>query len=879
MRYFLFFTIFIFSSTLLNAEYLRSIRLGSFPTLETAQNSLFEVEEFLSQYPHILELKEQKSFVFKARASGSYYITLVEPFRDRKVLQEVLDTLRLSYPDIYVTKLKKAPKEQKVLDISVTASMKDERKIVEIFPESTEEKNEPIVVEQKTPDTTKNIANNITNIEKKIEIEEDVNKRVVKQSLTNESIPKYIFLIGLLLSIIIVVLAKFLLKYKKSNEVYLNKILIQSEKLEQALTDNGIKDKVLSHVSHELRTPMTAIMGLTHLVLESDLNSIQKDYIHKIESSSEHLLNLINDILDVSKIKAGELKIEKKEFNINDILEYVLNVTATKAKKNSVRLGLDVSHDVPAKIIGDSLRLGQVLINLIGNAVKFTHEGEVTLSVKKVSDFLDGIKLEFSISDTGIGMTEEQVGNIFHSYYQADDSTSRKFGGTGLGLSISKELVELMDGEIHVSSKKDVGTTFSFTVSLTLKDPENKRHYRIPSSSMLGKRILIVETSNKNVISLVSSLGYFNYITHAIPSFEDAVLDDTIQFDIVIINQYNLTSLAIKNIEIMRKVKGMKLVVLSDFYNAVDTKLIKNLKVDAFIQLPATQQSILNMIVELYVTKNLDKRSYKTTLKDKLKAMAKKKILVAEDNDVNQKVILGLLLGTGIELTFVDDGQEALDIVRKDIHFDLILMDISMPNMNGYEATAEIRKSSKYNTIPILALTGDVRDEAINKAIESGMQGHIGKPIILDIFYKKILDTLQTSSFHIKNDSTKSLGVLKSDDGYNELSLSVGLARCNGDSEFYRSILMDFKTMYSHSSTRLKSLCLDGKFREARRLAMDIKDVALNIGAYNVCESAATMEYEFEKGSRSNYIEFISSYESVLVKLFKEVDHYLKQDS
>jgi len=877
LRYFLFFTIFIFSSTLLNAEYLRSIRLGSFPTLETAQNSLVEVEEFLSQYSHILELKEQKSFVFKARASGSYYITLVEPFRDRKVLQEVLDTLRLAYPDIYVTKLKKLPKEQKTLDISVTAEEKDE--ISKIFPERREEKSMVKVVEEKIPDT---IVNNQANIETEFEtssVAKNLNKTVVEQSSPNEVLPKYIFLIGLLLSIVIIVLVKYLLKYKKINEVYSNKLLIQSEKLEQALSDNGTKDKLLSHVSHELRTPMTAIMGLTHLVLESDLNTLQKDYIHKIENSSEHLLNLINDILDVSKIKAGELKIEKKEFNINDILEYVLNVSATKAKKNSVRLGLDVSHDVPAKIIGDSLRLGQVLINLIGNAVKFTHEGEVTLSVKKVSDFLDGIKLEFSISDTGIGMTEEQVGNIFHSYYQADDSTSRKFGGTGLGLSISKELVELMDGEIHVSSKKDVGTTFSFTVSLTLKDPENKRHYRIPSSSMLGKRILIVDSSNKNVISLVSSLGYFNYITHAIPSFEDAVLDDTIHFDIVIINQYNLTPLAIKNIEIMKKVKGMKLVVLSELYNVIDTKLIKNSKVDAFIQLPATQQSILNMIVDLYVKKNLDKRSHKTTLKDKLKAMAKKKILVAEDNDVNQKVILGLLLGTGIELTFVDDGQEALDIVRKDVHFDLILMDISMPNMNGYEATAEIRKSSKYNTIPILALTGDVRDEAINKAIVSGMQGHIGKPIILDIFYKKILDTLQVSSFHIKDNEINSTGKMKNDDGYNELSLSVGLARCNGDTEFYRSILMDFKTMYSHSSTRLKSLCLDSKFREARRLAMDIKDVALNIGAYNLCESAATMEYEFEKGSRSNYIEFISSYESVLVKLFKEVDHYLKQDS
>ena len=862
MRFFSLVSLFFILSTMLHAEYIRSIRIGSFPSQKDAEISLNEINIFLEEHKNIGILQEEQSFIFKARASGKFYVTLAEPFTHREVLQEVLDTLRLAYPDIYVTKLKKLPKEPESLDVEVVSIAKELTQVIQPKPkkivvpvETSVEKIKPKEIKPQK-------------LDKKAKPKLEVQKQ--KEEKNSYAYEIIIFILVLLFLVII----RYLIRYKKENETYINKELIQKEQLEQIREDNIAKDKLLSHVSHELRTPMTAIMGLTHLVLESDLSKLQSDYIHKIESSSQHLLNLINDILDVSKIKAGELKIERTEFNINDILEYVLSVNIPKAKKNSVVLGLDVSHEVPSKLIGDPLRVGQVLINLIGNAVKFTKNGEVTISVKKVSSFEEGIRLEFAVSDTGIGMTQTQVENIFNSYYQADESTSREFGGTGLGLSISKELVELMNGEIKVSSKKDVGTTFSFTVGLTLKDAQNKRQYRLPSSSMLHKKILIVDGSNKNVIPLIKSLGYFNYVTNTIPSFEDAVLEDAMRFDIVIINQYNLTHDAIAHIQRMKKVTGTKLVILSELHSSIDSKLLEDVEIDAYIQVPCTQQSVLNMIIDLYVAKNLDTRSRKTTMKDKLKVMAKKKILVAEDNEVNQKVIMGLLAQTGIELTFVDDGQEALDLVRKDIAFDLILMDINMPHMNGYESSREIRKTSKYNNIPILALTGDVMDDAILKALEAGMQGHIAKPIIIDIFYKKILDTLEKKSFNLV-ENVVSINQSKNEDGFDELSVSVGLSRCHDDVEFYKSILKDFKSMYTHSSITLEELCRDDKFREARRISMDIKDVALNIGAYNLCESAATMEYEFEKGSRSNWREFVSFYDGVLKKLFKDIDKYL----
>ena len=860
MKFIYLFILIIFFTLTLNAEYIRSIRIGTYPNKIVANNSLSKIDNFIQLHENIKLLAERSDFIFKVRKSGKYFVLVAEPFTEKKTLQEVLDTLRLEYEDIYVTKLKNMPKKIKKEEIKEAV----EKEVLEIVP-----KIEKLEVEKLEPK------------EELAVVEDSVESQVVPSvtaqiKVVKHNIPPYLYILFLLSFITILLLVKYLISLKKKNEQLKNREMVYEEKLQQSSIDVNTKGELLSHVSHELRTPMTAIMGLTHLVLESELTKLQKDYIEQIENSSQHLLNLVNDILDVSKIQAGELKIEKKEFNINNILDYVLSVNAMNAKRKGVLLTMNVEKDVPAKVVGDSLRLGQILINLIGNAVKFTQNGEVNLSLKVHSKFSDDIKLEFSISDTGIGMTEEQVESIFNSYYQANDSTSREFGGTGLGLAISKELIELMDGEITVSSQKDAGTTFTFTTSLKLKDPENQRHYRLPSSSMLNKKILIIDPSNKNVIPLIKSLGYFNYETDSLASCEHYSLEGNKQYDILIINQYNITTTAIEIISNMQKQCKTKLVILSEFYSVVESSLLENLQVDSYLQVPCSQQSVLNMIVDLYVAKNLDTRSRKTTLKDKLKTMSNKKILLAEDNDINQKVIQGLLAQTGIELTFVDDGKEAVDLVYKNIHFDLILMDINMPNMNGYEATREIRKSSKYNDLPILALTGDVMDDAVSKVMASGMQGHISKPIIVDIFYKKIYDMLNDSMQNMSNSSVD-FEEIKEEDGLTEISISVGLGRCHGDDEFYHSILDEFKNLYGNSNGDLETLCKVGKFKEARRLAMDIKDVALNIGAYNLCESAATMEYEFEKGERSNWKEFISFYEIQLVKLFKEIDFYLQK--
>ena len=852
-------------STLLNASYLRTIRISSFFTEQDAENSFVKFQSYLLEHENLQRLEKENEFEFKVRKSGNYYVILAEPFTNKNVLQEVLDTLRKDYEDIYVTKLQESTLTKKLSQIEKSRPNVSTKE--QVTTQITPLIAEPAYLEPEMSEVKPIIEENET-----LMVE---SKSLRSDSLEQNNSSSWFFpFIGVLLTLLVSLF--YLIKYRKERDLYINKDIITSGKIDQIREEVKRKDMILSHTTHELRTPMTSIMGLTHLVLENELEVFQKEYVKQIESSATHLLNIINDILDVSKMDAGKLSIEQKEFNINNIFDYVLNNIAIQTKNNDISMNMKIAKDVPSHVVGDSLRVGQILINLLANAVKFTKQGHVLLEVNKVNSYGNSVQLEFIVSDTGIGMTKEQVGSLFESFSQASQSTSREFGGTGLGLAISKQLVEMMHGKINVKSQKDIGTTFSFTIPFTLKDADNKRQYRLPSASFLNKHILIVDSSNQNAIALIGALGYFNYATYVIPSFEETKIDIDKQYDIIIISQKNLTDLAKSTMERIVSTKGdkPKVVVLSEQYSNLNMQILEKFHVNSYLKVPFTQQDILNMIVELYVAKNLDKTSRKKSIKDKLKSLVNKKILIAEDNVLNHKVIDGLMRNTGIELMFVLDGQEVLDLLHKDLQFDMILMDINMPIMNGYETTKEIRKNSKYNTLPIYALTADAQEEAVEQALLSGMQGYITKPIVVDTFYNKILDVLSSTD---NKSYTKPLAQEYNQEEYEELSISMGLSRCDNDRAFYESILKDFLTMYTSSAVGLEKMCINGEFSKARKMAMDIKDVSLNIGAYNLCESVAAIEYELEKGARGNWREHVTLYANDLKKLFADMEKYLQK--
>lgn len=859
----------------LDAAYLRSIRVGSFVTENEAKEALVKLKEFMATQQNVVKLQKEQSFEYKYRRSGEYYITLIEPLMQRETLQEVLDSVRINYPDVYVTKLSQIEEKKDAIEIPVKP------KNPELI---TKEIEAPVVVRNEIPET-KIVEQNLT-VEKNQEILEtyktdDTKDEAVEKvqnksdSWTSEYILEIILIVSLLINILFL---RFLFVYKRSMESFASTEMIYEAKFDSLKLEIANKEKLVYQVSHELRTPMTAIMGLSHIILNTELNKFQRDNLKRIESSSEYLLSILNDILDMSKIQAGELRLENLEFNINDVLENAFNTIAIDAKNKKIDISMLIDENVPSHIIGDSLRLRQILINLLGNGVKFTKEGGVSLKIKKIASNLNSIKLEFIITDTGIGMTPLQIENLFKSFTQADVSISREYGGTGLGLAISKQLIDMMNGEIRVESQKASGTSFIFSLVFKIKDANNKRQYRLPSVSFMKKRVLLVEPDNDKAIVIKKMLAYFQYNTHIIPSFEKTAMDSSIFFDIIIIDELSISRYAIDKIDELKTKHKIKVVLLSELYSTMHSDLIQDIGIQAYIYKPFNQQSMLNMIIDLYETKSSDASNRKNIDKDSLKQLSGKKILVAEDNQINQKVISGLLLETGIELFFVDNGQEVLEFLKEDTLIDLILMDINMPIMNGHEASREIRKNKEYDTIPILALTADVMDKSIQDAMHSGMQGHISKPIIVNIFYKKLLDVLSQDLKKSKTVDNQSVNITEeSKSEFEELSVSLGLERCNNDIFFYKSLLQDFKSIYNDSPKRLEKLCTDEKFKEARSVAMDIKDVSLNIGAYNLCESAAALEYEFEKGARGHCKKLIDFYSENLIKLFKDIDKYLEK--
>ncbi len=535
-----------------------------------------------------------------------------------------------------------------------------------------------------------------------------------------------------------------LMFYRNKMFLYKNRLAEEEKAYKKRELATANKEELISYVSHELRTPMSAITGLIHLVLESDLNGLQRDYLKKVEKASTYMLSLLNDILDLSKIEARKLTLEKREFNLNDIVHYIYNIIAVQAKENSIDVRVYIDNRVPSQIIGDSLRLGQILINLMANAVKFTKEGEVALEIKRIKNFENRVVLEFIVSDSGIGMTQEQLKELFNSFYQAEQSISREYGGTGLGLYISKNLIELMGGKISVESKKNVGTTFRFTLSFELKDSQEKRQYRLPSEKLLGKKILLVDSYNKDALSLLQGFNYFNYQVENIPSSQkitEAFLDES--YDIIVINLQNLDEYAL---EVMQKLKAendIKIVILSELHSSLNELLLHDIEIDAYLKPPITTQSVLELITELYMPKKTTPALRKEKYIQQLKNFKDKKILIADDHEINHKILEGMLKGTGIELFFVHNGEEAIALLETKIKIDLILMDINMPVMNGFETAIEICK--RYGKIPILALSADMSEETVAKSKRSCIHGNLLKPINLDEFYIQIIDTFERS--------------------------------------------------------------------------------------------------------------------------------------
>ncbi len=510
------------------------------------------------------------------------------------------------------------------------------------------------------------------------------------------------------------------------------------------------KNDFIAMMSHEIRAPINAIMGMSHLVLESRLTVTQRSQVTKIKDSASLLLNLINDILDHSKIEAGKVTIEQIPFDLNSLLDDISNIVSHKANEKQIELVFDIDRSVPHKLIGDPLRLLQVLVNLLNNAIKFTDQGSVILRARGQQISRLNLKIHFEVVDTGIGMDETQISKLFQSYSQADESIARKYGGTGLGLAICKNLVSLMGGTIQVSSSPNVGSTFSFDIKLHSDFDFEKRHYRLPTPELMSKNALVLDDNTDSAAVLKRGLEYFHYeVKTTVDSLDAVALFQAYSFDIVFIDtQIALCGEFKRELQNRIKEDDLKLVWMGE-----DIK-----KRGGFIlSKPYNQLDIFNAILSIYGYMDQSGKHQNNTkkLKESLKKFAGDTLLLAEDNEINRSIIAGLLAGTDIVIEMAQTGQEALDQLQANPRISVILMDIQMPIMDGFEAATKIRQNPDHDRIPIIAVTGNTLESEIQHISNAGMNGHVAKPIDVNTFYTTLYYAFEKSLNHsTKNGST-----------------------------------------------------------------------------------------------------------------------------